>query len=697
MKTSACNSFFSLPELIALVLPHLSRQDIINLIYTNCNLRDICTPFFWHSLDLIVWDWELDFGEDTTAQTRLIASPEGLQALYRNVDTVQAVYWRPDFSWYYFNAVLTYLHSTSSRSSSVAVKQNTLEDKEQETPTPIATETVTGAERDRVLSASEASAMEDKNQEETIISIEELTAAEWGGMVIPSPFPVVSLPPFLHLTIYKGMIAMDAYGLTTNLPPDYHHIPHHHQTFWFLRLNSSTLVHLELLTLDLDSSPVVRDLCRTLCGLRQLKVLKLDASQQCEISSRVLEALFFSCPESLEELYIVPTVEDEDPMSNVQLDPQEGDWDYGRGPLVLRRRSLLHLKIFEIPSSYSGFLASPLCSILEHCPALEHLVIPSLKTSIISEKVAKAVGKHCQRLVSLKMPQPFMDNKGVTMMSLAEVIPPQQLKTFEIFGYLDDFPDRMIAAWTRHSETLQRIELSNCRRLTSATLRTAVMNCRALEVLELTEFYSSKCCLTLEDAVMEKWACTKLRILDIPVKLTYNGKNPEYLNDPSKESWTALDHAHWNMLGKFYSQIGLLSDLEILDLRSGASFHAPSMMDPEHMQEIRVEETCLPGMLVLENLTYGRLGYLSRLSGLNKLLELRGSIVWENMDAGARMGHREVDWFVDNLPALRVAHFMPRENKYLEGGRAQVPELLLDLQRHRPEIDLRPHPYNNVC
>ncbi|KAF9116009.1 hypothetical protein BGW39_002860, partial [Mortierella sp. 14UC] len=284
------------------------------------------------------------------------------------------------------------------------------------------------------------------------------------------------------------------------------------------------------------------------------------------------------------------------------------------------------------------------------------------------------------------------DSKGVTMMALAEAIPAQQLETFELFGYLDESPDRMMAAWTRHSETLHTIELSRCRRLTSATLRTAVMTCRALEVLELTEFYSSKCCLTLEDATMNMWACTRLRTLNIPVKLSPNGKSPEYLNDSSKDSWTVQDHTHWDMLGKFYSQIGSLSHLEILDLRSGASIPAPTDIDPEYTQEISVEETCLPGMLVLENLTYGRLGYLSRLSGLTKLQELRGSIVWKYMDAGARMGHREVDWFVDNLPALKAAHFMPKEDEYLDEGeqREVVPEVLLKLQRHRPEIVLNP-------
>ena len=79
------------------------------------------------------------------------------------------------------------------------------------------------------------------------------------------------------------------------------------------------------------------------------------------------------------------------------------------------------------------------------------------------------------------MPLPFSDNYGVIIMGIAEVIPKQQLETFELFGYLDDFPDRMImmiTAWSRHSETLHRIELSTCRRLKSRTLRAALVNCR---------------------------------------------------------------------------------------------------------------------------------------------------------------------------------------------------------------------------
>ncbi|KAG9071832.1 hypothetical protein KI688_006048 [Linnemannia hyalina] len=146
--------------------------------------------------------------------------------------------------------------------------------------------------------------------------------------------------------------------------------------------------------------------------------------------------------------------------------------------------------------------------------------------------------------------------------------------------------------------------------------------------------------------------------------------------------WGKADHAHWEMLGKFYSQIGSLTELRVLDLRSAASIHIPTEVDSNHMQEIAFEEDCLPGMLILEDPSK-RLGYLSKLAGLTKLRELRGSIVWKHMADEGRMGEQEVDWFVEHLPALTVAHFLPKGYKYPEEGvekEEEVPGVLQLLQ-----------------
>ncbi|KAF9123362.1 hypothetical protein BGX30_001491 [Mortierella sp. GBA39] len=652
--TKACESFFTLPELIALVTPHLSRQVIVYLSLANRRLCSICTPLLWHSIHLL---GENFFDHANTVQARLLASPKGLQALYNNIDAVRAVYWKADFSWSYFQAVLAYLNTTLTR---LPAGPDALKDTEQE-----------------------------------IVSTDALTHPGCEGMEISEPLPAVPLPPLRRLTICKAFIGTDSYGSSNvDLPSGYLHGPHHHQTFWLLRLNSSTLVHLDLRTLDLNSSMVVRDLCRTISGLQHLRTLQLNGLGPNDIPSRTLEAIFFSCPVSLEELRVLPIVEDREEI--LRLDPWENDWDYGQGPLVPRKEPLRHLKTLEIPSSYTGYQAPLLCRVLEHCPALEYLLVPSLRDLVDSEKVAATIGKHCPHITSLVMPQPFGDNKGATIMSIMEAIPGQQLKTFKQFAYLDHSPDKLRAAWTRHSKTLQRIELTSCRTLASAVLTAVLTNCQALEVLELSEFYLSKCCLTLEDAIMDEWACTKIRTLSIPVKLTPDGKSPVYLTDPSKGWWKKDDHVNWEMLGKFYAQIGSLTELRVLDLRSAASIHAPSEVAPHHMQEVPFEENCLPGMLVLGD-PFTRLGYLSELAGLTKLQELRGSIVWKHMAEEARMGEREVDWFAHHLPALSVAHFLPKgynfsEKRVLKG---EVPEVMQLLQTRCPNLVLVPSPYDN--
>lgn len=387
----------------------------------------------------------------------------------------------------------------------------------------------------------------------------------------------------------------------------------------------------------------------------------------------------------------------EDREKILQLNPWERDWDYGQGPLVLRKEPLRYLKILDIPSSYAGYQAPLLSRILEHCPALESLSIPSLRDMKVSEKVAETIGKHCSLITSLRMLRPFGDNKGASMMSMMEAIPGQQLKSFQLFAYVDYFPDRLGAAWTRHSETLQRIELTSCRTLASAVLRTVLTQCQALEILELSEFYSTKCSLTLEDAIKDKWACTRIRTLSIPVKLTPDGKSSFYLTDPSKTWWRGDDHAHWEMLGKFYAQIGSLTELRVLDLRSAASIHIPSEVALELMQEVPFEKNCLPGMLVLEN-SSTRLGYLSEFAKLTKLQELRGSIVWRHMAEETKLGERDVDWFVEHFPALSVAHFLPKEHNYQEEGtpKDDIPEVLQLLQTRRPNLVMVPSLYGNL-
>ncbi|KAF9538352.1 hypothetical protein EC957_006890 [Mortierella hygrophila] len=115
---------------------------------------------------------------------RLLASPEGLQALYNNIDAVRTVYWKADLTWSYFQAVLTYLNTTLTWSSA---GPDALKDTEQD-----------------------------------IVSTDALTYPACEGMEISESLPAVPLPPLRRPTICKAFIGTDSYGGSNiDLPSGY--------------------------------------------------------------------------------------------------------------------------------------------------------------------------------------------------------------------------------------------------------------------------------------------------------------------------------------------------------------------------------------------------------------------------------------------------------------------------------------------
>lgn len=187
----------------------------------------------------------------------------------------------------------------------------------------------------------------------------------------------------------------------------------------------------------------------------------------------------------------------------------------------------------------------------------------------------------------------------------------------------------------------------------------------------------------LNDAVVNEWACTKIRVLDIAVAIAQDGRYPTYLADWTMETWTEQDHSYRKMLDRFYTQTGSLKELEVLSIRcTGRDF----IVEGEFGKSIPFRDNCLPVFLVLEEVTTEHIRYLSRWSGLTKLRDLRGSFLWTNSEARARMGEREVEWFATHLPALRRAAFLGVPFK--ETLSNDIPVILQDLHSRRPELQL---------
>lgn len=93
--TTASNTFFTFPELITLLAPHLPRRDFIHLATTNRTTHAICIPLVWKALDLLNY----------TLLIRLLNSPKGLQALGNIVHRVRTLTWKPFIAWCYLLAV----------------------------------------------------------------------------------------------------------------------------------------------------------------------------------------------------------------------------------------------------------------------------------------------------------------------------------------------------------------------------------------------------------------------------------------------------------------------------------------------------------------------------------------------------------------------------------------------------------------
>ncbi|KAF9147418.1 hypothetical protein BG015_010955 [Linnemannia schmuckeri] len=338
----------------------------------------------------------------------------------------------------------------------------------------------------------------------------------------------------LRLVHYTSVYSTVSYNPEPTYSTNYilqRHEPHKHQLLWLLRLNWTTLTNLQLIYVPRLSSRLIRSICRTISQLDHLRILQLiSPTPPTKFSSQVVEALFFSCPGSLVEFTLGPAINYLKGVAD--LDLEEGDWDYDQGPLVPRQEPLSLLKILEVPAMnvIGGYPLSTLRSILQHCPAPEN-----------------------------------------TFLIIMEQIQERQLESIHVVEFYDEFSKKLInAAFMRHSDTLHQVQFSDCHQLKSCTLQAILVSCRALEIFKVSKAVkharSSQLSLSLEDAVVNAWACTDIQKLAITVSLTSDGRDPAYFADPIMATWIEQDHDHWKMLDKFYTHIGLLKKLTYLNL-----------------------------------------------------------------------------------------------------------------------------------
>ncbi|KAF8929369.1 hypothetical protein BGZ47_001093 [Haplosporangium gracile] len=394
----------------------------------------------------------------------------------------------------------------------------------------------------------------------------------------PSVAPFPPLPPLLRLTRLEAHICF--YSKDSFLTPQTgcNHNEHLHQVLWLVRLNSDTLKHLELTELTLTDNGVIRDIARTLSQLHRLETLRMTTHLGKVFTRREFETFFFSCPASLVRCHIANVLHNTW-TADGNLDPIiDQDWDYDQGPLVLHTTPLRHLKSLRVPIMPRSEQASVLQSLIQHCPSLEHLQLPFFDNAAKGlQPVIESLAQQCPHISSLTFHSGCL---GEYLPRIMELLPAQGLKALFFRHYHDSDSERMIAAISRHSTSLRRIELTHCTRVGSTVIQAVLTTCRTLEVFRVHGRQSqvTTVSISLAHAVEQDWVCKLLRELTIPVWITPDGRDSKYLIvDPSKESWTEDELRYWEDLGRLYTQIGSLTQLEVLNLKA---VRQPNITEP---------------------------------------------------------------------------------------------------------------------
>ncbi|KAF9925817.1 hypothetical protein FBU30_004466 [Linnemannia zychae] len=444
------------------------------------------------------------------------------------------------------------------------------------------------------------------------------------------------------------------------------------QLCWFVSLNSG-LQDLSIEGLRLSDDLVLRVVARTISRLHRLKNLTLAPARKAHVSHDVAEILLFNCPPSIESF----TLDSEIVSGPMVPNLMPNDKDQDEGPVVVKKTTLFNLKELNLPENYAGYHTNQLCSIMEHCPALKSWLVPSVAHEDEGQELTDVLKKHCPKIQELFIRAPGKEQHGPTVIRIMEKLPCQQLEVLYFKGYREFFSDRMTRALQRHSDRLREIRFDRCCRIEQGTIMALLTKCKALEVLVIEGFANipSKVYLSLEEAVEHPWASSRLRHLQLVMIF---GEFLDGAMDPEGVfSWTKGDLYRWSLIEKLALQIGSLKDLEVLDIRAlnGTSGSAGA----------KYQHVPVPGLLMLEDKTKNRFGYLDRLQGLCKLRELGGSFRISAMtEATGVIGEKEAAWLSESkthLPALKAIELMPFGYEL-----NKVPECLKKLQDERPDL-----------
>ncbi|KAG0054569.1 hypothetical protein BGZ90_005945, partial [Linnemannia elongata] len=333
--------------------------------------------------------------------------------------------------------------------------------------------------------------------------------------------------------------------------------------FQFINLNAAHLTSVSLRDFQVSIAvPNYTDLlCSTISSLSNLAHFAIDIpAKPSEPPFSIIPTVFFSCPISLVSFSMTTTVRD---------DVEGRSWEGKR---------FTGLKYLKLPQHRTGYKPAQLNLILSHCPALEEWAnVPSI---LVQAELGGCL-QYPPTILDLST-HPSRNSKGETVAGIMKTIPKDQLKSLDFRLFEDtspnkpDLPAPFILSLLRHSASLVTISLADINWIQSKSVRHILTTCTALTSLVFASSNTMRSYLTVEDATMEPWRCTRLRELRLIINLNHGCPN------------------EYTMLDELYTQIGDLVDLEILDLMSACRIKIASKP---------YTETTMTRMLALRNET----------------------------------------------------------------------------------------------
>ncbi|KAF9549186.1 hypothetical protein EC957_004486 [Mortierella hygrophila] len=381
----------------------------------------------------------------------------------------------------------------------------------------------------------------------------------------------------------------------------------------------------------------VRLLAKTVATLTRLETLFLTVSPSPQQRiTNITPRIFFSCSSSLNSFTVnilLPA------MRRVLVVPLAHS-NSSVEPLTPRRDPLPRLTAWQ--GSKADFVnADSICSILEHCGSVTRLEVPFVQEPQEYSRIAKCIVDNCPDLKHLGDTRGYCGQSGEFVGKVLAAVAENSLES----GFQNERP-RLGQAIQRHSGSLTIIKFYNCQSISSATILSILVSCVALKnfIVIGSMGRDGDISLHLADAVSQSWVSTGLQNLQLEITIgDLNAiRNPLY-SRPAPVVLTDEETEWMSQLGMLYHQIGMLKELEGLELKVAIEnflkiVSADLDDDDEDVVEyevcaddepdddynsntdfFRYQDVSFPGWLSLGNVGKGWPGYLETLTGLTKL------------------------------------------------------------------------------